>query len=434
MKHEDNPEKETLVSRRQFNLKTAKVIGGALMGITLSSCKKKKPEPEIMPEPTAVEPPPETHTKTETVFTYLEETETTFPHFEVSGKPYDIGYAIGNKFADKIRKGFELRGKWWKDLKEFADSQPDALYDTFVAAAKKHTPSVYEELRGWAEGSGVPLRDLVVLNLKAEYGALKDLPRAETSSKQPGCSTIVVSHGKKIIIAHNEDGNDAYLENMFMLKVKPEGKTSFFCASYPGILPGNAPWVNDKGIIMTTNFIYTKEVKKGVGRYFLDRLAMEANTLDETLEICKHPERAYAYHHVIGSAKDKRVISLEVTPSNHEQLDISGVFIHTNHLVAPSLTSQEQDKDYVSSSSMTRWKILSKWKEKHKEAGKVTQEDILEVLTSHEGKPYSPCRHPEGDIRGATLLTALFDAGEKTMQVYKKQPCRDTSYDYAFPT
>ena len=55
---------------------------------------------------------------------------------------------------------------------------------------------------------------------------------------------------------------------------------------------------------------------------------------------------------------------------------------------------------------------------------------LRELLASHEGRPYSPCRHPEGAIGGATLLTALFDLGARTMRVYKNQPCQELYHDY----
>jgi hypothetical protein len=419
------------ITRRQFAAHAARLLGGAVLGISVLSCKtKKEPRPTKAPG-LGPEPGPETRVVQHSSV-YFEPTEKSFPLLEVKGKPYDIGFQIGQKFAGDIRMGFELRAGWWKDLKQFAGSDP-ALYDTFVAAAKKHTPSVYEELRGWADGSGVPLKDLVILNLKAEYGALKDEADRKAGKPVSGCSTIVVSDGGRIILAHNEDGDSAYLEHMFMLRVSPEGSRSFLCASYPGILPGNAPWVNDAGILMTTNYIYSKEVRPGVGRYFLDRLSMEAASLEDALKICKHPERAYAFHHVIVSAGDGRAVSLEVIPSRFAQVDISGLFIHTNHLVTPELAGEAQDLKYVGTSSMTRWNVLNKWKKSVKDVSTVTKDEIMQALSSHEGKPYSPCRHPEGDITGATLLTSLFDVGERSMRIYKKQPCLGKFTDYAFP-
>ena len=78
--------------------------------------------------------------------------------------------------------------------------------------------------------------------------------------------------------------------------------------------------------------------------------------------------------------------------------------------------------------------MLSKWKESLPEKlSGITSEQIIQALTSHEGKPYSPCRHPEGNIGGATLLTALFSFQDETMRVYKLQPCNNKINDYDFP-
>jgi len=351
-------------------------------------------------------------------------TETRFPLLEVRGAPYDMGRAIGERFAREIRGGFEARAAWWRELKAFADAQPARIYDTFLAAARKHAPHIVEELRGWADGCGLPLRDLLVLNLKAEYGALRDQRKQkERPEPQPGCSTIVRARRDGFALAHNEDGDQAYAERMFMLRLRPEGKPAVLCASYPGILPGNAPWINAAGVIMTTNFIYTREVRLGLGRYFLDRLAMEARTLDEAVPICTHPERAYAFHHVLASARERRALSIEVTPTKKSQIAIDGLFLHTNHLVHPVMAGEPQDPDYVGSSSLTRWKVLSAWKAGLGARTDVAAEELIRALSSHEGRPYSPCRHPRGEVRGATLLTALFETPVQQMRVYKGQPC-----------
>lgn len=410
-----------LLTRRQFATGSA-----ALAGAVLARCASRSiPDRSVAAKPAVYHAP----------------TETTLPMLEVSGSPYEIGQAIGKRFSGEIKQGFEARGKWWTDLKTFAEAQPKNVMETFVAAARKHAPSAFEELRGWADGSGLPLNDMLILNLKAEFAALRDgatgqepapAPRPSCSPKgQPGCSTIALHHGNNMLLAHNEDGDKAYEQRMFMLRVHPRGKPSYLCASYPGILPGNAPWVNDRGIIMTTNFIYTKEVRLGVGRYFLDRLAMEAKTLDEALDTCRHPERAYAFHHVLASVNDRRILSLEVTPTRHQQKEISAeLFIHTNHLVLDELAAEAQDPDYVGASSMTRWNVLSKWKDSIAKPDTLTGKQLVEALASHEGRPYSPCRHPEGKIGGSTLLTALFDLGANTMRVYKNQPCLELFHDY----
>jgi isopenicillin-N N-acyltransferase-like protein len=369
--------------------------------------------------------------------------ERRMPLLEVKGAPREIGLAIGQRFADQIQGGMKDRAAWFSDLKTFAEAQPANVKKTFLAAAENHTPAALEELRGWAQGSSVPFDDLLILNLKAEYGAMRDAtytvkrPGPAWEEGQPGCSTIaLLTPQGKMYLVHNEDGTKAYQDRMFMLHVRPTGKPSFLCASYPGILPGNAPWINDAGVIMTTNFIYSKEVKPGVGRYFLDRTSMEAKNLEQALTICKNPERAYAYHHTIASRWEGRIVSLEVTPSKAslQQLGI-GLFIHTNHLVHPAMADLPQDAKYVGTSSETRYKALVGWKQlAEPRVAKLGENDLVTALKSHVGKPYSLCRHPEGAVEGATVLTAAFDVPEGSVHIHKGQPCKDKSDSYVAPS
>jgi len=372
-----------------------------------------------------------------TTAAFQPETAKALPLLEVRGSDFEIGLQIGRQFSGEIRGGLEARGEWWTDLLAFAKSQPPEVYDSFLAAAKKHTPEVLEELRGWAEGSGVPFRELMVLNLKAEYEALRRRSMGarptEPPEEVPGCSSIVWTGDGNLLAVHNEDGHRAYSERMFLLSMHPAGRPSVLAVSYPGILPGNAPWINSAGVMMTTNYIPSREVELGVGRYFLDRQAMVAENADRAVEICSHPDRAYAYHHVIGSRSEKRLLGLEVTPSKLEKREIDGLYLHTNHLVLPTMAGEPQIEAYVEKSSMSRWEVLNRWKAGLPDPPALGGADLIAVLSSHENRPYSPCRHPEEGVDGATLLNALFDLGSGTLRIHKGNPCLGVHTDYPLP-
>ncbi len=403
--------------RRRFVKLTAAAAGGIAVNLALPSCGGRGTE-------TAAGP------------IFQPQGPTTFPLLEVRGNDYEIGFQIGQQFAGMIREGFAARGSWWTDLLAFAKAQEPAVYDTFLAAAKMHAPEVLEELRGWAEGSEVPFRELMVFNLKGEYAALRghsmEERKPEPDEENPGCSCLALASGGQLLVAHNEDGNKAYMERMFLLRMHPEGRPSVLAASYPGVLPGNAPWVNSHGVMMTTNYIPSREVKLGVGRYFLDRQAMAAATVDEVVAICSHAERAYAFHHIIGSRDEKRVLALEATTSKLERQEIQGLYLHTNHLVLPTMAGEPQIDQYVEGSSMSRWQVLTRWKEGLTEDATLGAGDLISVLSSHENRPYSPCRHPEENVDGATLLNALFDLGTGTLRIHKGNPCRGIYSDYPF--
>ncbi len=364
--------------------------------------------------------------------------DTAFPYLEVSGTPMEIGRGIGRMFGDKIRMGLERRADWFGDLKAFALGEGKPAYDVFVAAAMKHTPRAFNELQGWAQGAEIPFETMMVLNLKAEFGAMiakKEMETpTETGEGNPGCSTVVFARDGQVIHLHNEDGHEVYTDLMFMIKAVPDDGIPYTCLSYPGILPGNAPAVNARGLVQTTNYIACKEVRLGVGRYFLDRMILEASSIDEALAWSTHPDRAFGYHHVFTSFPEKRSVAVEVSPGKKEVKEINGLYYHTNHLVFDDMRDEDQDEKYVSSSSTSRWEVISRWAKELKSADSLTLDDLKVPLSSHDGKPYSPCRHPAGDVKGFTLAQAVFEVPKETFTIIKGQPCKGPGEIYSRPS
>lgn len=419
------------ISRREFVIGGAVGTAGLLVGGTSPGCLMPIAPPMTFDEPRETGKGPSVGE-----LTYVEPNENAFPFLEVAGSPWEIGRSIGQRFAQQIRLGFERQAEWFKDLRDYADGEGRPAVAQMLAAAKKHTPRAVAELEGWAEGSGVPFDDLLTLNLKAELAALKKERTATCepiAESQPGCSTVVLSTGDQVLHLHNEDGADAYADLMFVLLCRPEDAAPYFVLSYPGILPGNAPGVNAHGIATSANFIGTSEVRLGVGRYFLDRMILESKNIEEAIEWSAHPERAYAFHHVFTSIPEKRAVAIEVTPSKKEIVNIDGLYIHTNHLVFKTMKDETQDTLYVSSSSMTRWEVLSQWKAGLADPNSLNAKQLLEPLASHQGQPYSPCRHPAGDVRGFTLATVAFEAPSTAVTLYKGQPCMGRHKSYQRP-
>jgi hypothetical protein len=337
-----------------------------------------------------------------------------FPCIEISGTNYEIGRGIGERFGQNIREGLRRRKKWLADLAAIAKGEFSTAFEGCVAAAKKHFPQYVEELQGWADGAGVAFEDLMIVNMWAELTAMK------RSRGEGSCSTISLNDGKRIILAHNEDGSAAYKGLMFWLKAKPKKGQSFQCLSYPCFLPGNSPGFNDAGIIQTTNYTPSAEWRVGVPRYFLNRAIFDAVTLAEAVKVAVHPERGYANHHNLSSTKEKRVLSVEVTPTKYEVHEVHGVYFHTNHLILNSMKDQPQ---FPGKSSLTRYTVLAKVTEDWPDPSKVRVADIVKALSSHEKEPNSVCRHGKAYTSGATLATAVFGVSKGAYRLYGGNPC-----------
>ncbi len=350
--------------------------------------------------------------------------ETMFPRVSLTGTPYSRGSQIGRAFGRNFRLAIDRRADWFKPLADYAANEGRKNVEAMLAAAEKHTPEAVEELRGWAAGAGMEFSELFVFNCKSEIEAFLDV-RCGCA----GCSTVVVKTAERLLVAHNEDGHTSTEDLMFLVQFENAARTAALGLAYPGVMEGNAPWVNSHGIVMTTNYIPSAKVVPGIPRYFLDRMAMEASTANAAIDIVSHSERAYGYHHVVACLPDRKAWSVEATPEKLEVHEIEGLFLHTNHLVWPGMKDLPQFEKYIALSSVPRLESLRKNLGAIPEARDISADKVLAALSCHDGRPYSVCRHAQGEATGATLGTAFFESPahdgqtNPSVRFFRNQPC-----------
>jgi isopenicillin-N N-acyltransferase-like protein len=278
------------------------------------------------------------------------------------------------------------------------------------------------ELQGIAKGAELAFEDILVLNLQTELGAMKKEQRACDD-----CSTLYLDHGGRILLAHNEDGDDANRDLMALLHMQPTGQPAITAFAYPGVLPGCVPARTSAGLVMSTNFIGAAEVRVGVPRYVLGRAVLSATSLDQAVATATSKHPAYSFHLNLGSTPEKRAVAVDVAVGRSAVQPVEGLYLQTNHFVLEPTQAIEQPWHTPGSSSDSRYRVLSAAIAKLPALSRVTAEHLIRLLASHEAvqTPYSPCRHPRGEVHGRTLGTALFDVVAGTFTLYEGNPCVD---------
>src|SRR5882724_11903233 len=107
-----------------------------------------------------------------------------FPLIEISGPPRERGRQYGQQAAERIRKGTT---HYFAQLKELSldSAGVAALVRDYLPVIEAFEPSYIEEMYGIAEGAGVPLADIVLLNARTEILKLAARPdlRARLADK-----------------------------------------------------------------------------------------------------------------------------------------------------------------------------------------------------------------------------------------------------------
>jgi hypothetical protein len=183
--------------------------------------------------------------------------------------------------------------------------------------------------------------------------------------------------------------------------------------------------VNEAGIVLTTNYIGGLDVRLGIPRYVISRAALDAGNLAEAVETVSHPLRAFSFHYNLGSRSEGRILSVETSVDAVATHEVDGLYVHTNHFRSPGMEEVPQDREYVTTSSMSRFLVLEAEAARLRDRlGEVDGEAMVRMLSCHERAPYSPCRHPAGKVAGMTLGSALFDVGGGGLRMGYANPCR----------
>ena len=343
--------------------------------------------------------------------------EKPFEVLEVQGSHREIGRAMGEHFRDRIKTllgGLED----YSSVVSAAQGEQRARVAQYLDAATDRFAYLVEELEGLAEGADLPFDYLFAWNCRSEI-------QAGCKSCEPGCSTVgLVGEKGRMLLAHNEDGAEAYLDKMFVIKATPPSGVKFAYLVYPGTLPGNGPGFNARGVAQTTNYISPQEVPAGIPRYFVGRVICEARDLGHAAALAAVEGRAFPWHHNLASLGEGRLVSVETWPGNkqhrREITALSGVHLHTNHLLHEELQGLDEKQGTLDRSSRPRLQTL---KRIFAETKASQRSDLLAALADRSGEGCKVCRVPGDDVPGVTLAAALFEAPRLAMTLLEANPC-----------
>ncbi len=342
-----------------------------------------------------------------------------------------FGVAHARQIARQVesyRPLYELLGFTFDEVSRRAAAElltpADAVFGDYV-----------DELRGRAEGAGVPFMEVFLLNCQEEVSTWvsqetwDDLERRWPSAK-PGaagvgaCTTLALRAGGRTVLAHTEDWTAVDLDNGIALHdvTAPDG-TRILALQSPGILPWQG--MNSHGVTATANTVLSTDTHPGVPNAFVLRAALEARTLEELYRRLQTPERAIGTY-VLAADASGRVWSIQTTATRASCVAVDDWVVQANHYTHDGLLPLQQQPIWPD--SLGRYERAQAMVLAGLEAGEPVDELAPRVLRDHgDADGYPICVHPKGDmpavIDQATVSAVVYEPLERRMRVCVGPPC-----------
>lgn len=252
----------------------------------------------------------------------------------VSGQSDECFRALGGHMRTEIR---EAVTEWasMRVLRKYVSTSPGReQFAAVVSATRAHFAPEWAELAALADGAGVAVEDLALLNFRGDLG------KVEGSFD---CSDLAWRRGRSFI-AHNEDQGASMTGRCVLLTLAVDGLSPVWAFWCPMFLPSNAFWVTDR-LVISIDSLTVPEPGPWAGRHFIARgLQRRCQTVDEATSFLRANPSASGFAYTIGDypadsggngAETGRIVAVEAVRDELHVAEVGGpagpLFWHTNH-------------------------------------------------------------------------------------------------------
>ena len=358
------------------------------------------------------------------------------PLLDLDGAPYERGVTHGRALADLIGDNIETY------LRRFESGglERDAVLvegENWAARLAAFDADYGEEVRGIADGAGLPLGPVAMLN--ARYELIYSLFSREAlagGAPVDGCTAFGALPERTLsggtLIGQNWDWLKNLRGHLAVLRLRAAGKPAFLCITQAGIA-GGMIGLNEAGIGLCLNGLTTDEDGRNTELKPLHvrvRQILQSPTLHDAIKVILESDRVCSANFLLGHA-DGEVIDIEAAPTKTGTVyPDDGLLTHANHFVAtPGVTST---MERISPSTLYRAPRLARLLRRHDTA--IDMEIVQNALTDHFSHPRSICAHPDPSLPEAeqsmTVTSVVLALSEQTLYATDGPPCENPYQAY----
>ncbi|WP_083253229.1 C45 family autoproteolytic acyltransferase/hydolase [Flavivirga aquatica] len=314
----------------------------------------------------------------------------------VEGDPYQRGLIIGSLTKELFNNQEHVFLSKVNDLVPSKTKQ--ALLRKFLAWFNRkmylHIPEEYKtEIYGLSKYASSKYNNIAEPYLRVLYlhGA-HDIGHALQDLALVGCSSFAAWGNKtedgSLIIGRNFDfyAGDDFAKEKIIAFVNPTKGHKFMSVTWGGMV-GVVSGMNEHGLTVTINAGKSKIplIAKTPISILNREILQYASTIEEAIAIAKKRKVFVSESIFIGSAKDKKAITIEVSPDNFGVYEVSNSnqLICSNHFQSQAYANDKKNlKHKAESHSLYRYQRMEELLEEH---SKLTPKIAVDILRNKEG-------------------------------------------------
>mgnify|MGYP001627369914 CR=1 FL=1 len=348
------------------------------------------------------------------------------PFVDVSGSAYERGRQHGAAVPARVKRSIELYGGQLGDLGYDAAAK-SALIGEFAREIEAFGAHYVEEMRGIADGAGVALEDIVMINARTEVIAKARLVRKRpvevTEELDDGCTGAIIlperSADGTLIHGQNWDWKAECAETAIVLRVRRDDGPDFLTFVEAGGLARCG--MNEAGICITANYLESERdfTQPGVPLALIRRKVLEQEHLAFAIKAVATTPKACSNNMMLSTVKGFG-IDFECAPDEAFPLYPSeGLIVHANHWVGQVALTKLRDTGTprVPESFYRDWRVRKLLDEA---GGKLTVDDLKQAFFDDFLTPHSVCRPPRPNDTGnlsATVAMVIMQPAKGLMEV-----------------
>ncbi|NIM97736.1 MAG: hypothetical protein GTO24_06550 [candidate division Zixibacteria bacterium] len=346
-----------------------------------------------------------------------------FPTIKLKGDPFSMGFAHGRALARQIRTNLSLYFDLIHASAGLERQRALQLVGRFRPVLAEAAPTLMIEMEGIAQGAGVSLESVLVLNARSELMFPNGLAGECTTFGLTGERTI----NGRTLLAQNWDWNPRLKGSSAFFIIEPAQGPRILAFAEAGQICKIG--LNENGLGVLLNILISRDVEPGVPIHALLRMIIGTADIQEAVALARKTPRASSNHALLGDVRGG-IIGLELTPMTVAEIHpTSGAVVHTNHFCDPLLSKTDWGPSVIPDSSYR----LDRAQELISAKDRWDSDNLKRILTDHENGPSSICRHldfsdPEHK-RMQTVASFILDLFGKRMEVTCGQPCQNHYYD-----